>query len=135
MIQITAPLSVPTNKSKKFILNLNGYRNAHYHVLNSAKQQYKEELALQLQGLTLKPPVVLTYTLYPKTQRRTDIGNVLSIHQKFFEDALVEYGCLSDDNYHTIIQTLYKFGSVDPTNPRVEIKIVESIYANQADAR
>jgi len=124
---ICAPLSVPTSKSKKFILNLNQYRNTHFIVLNKAKHEYKEEIASQLEGLSFKPPIIVTYTLYPKTKRRTDLGNVLSIHQKFFEDALVESGCITDDDYHTIVQTLFKFGSVDPSNPRVEIKIVESL--------
>jgi len=126
-MNICAPLSVPVSKSKKFILNLNQYRNAHYFTMNNAKREYKAFLAPLLEGLTLNPPVIVTYTLYPKTKRRTDLGNVLSIHQKFFEDALVELGCLADDDYHTIVQTLFKFGSIDPTNPRVEIDIVESL--------
>lgn len=124
---VSAPLSVPVTKSKKFILNLNQYRNAHYFTLNNAKREYKSAIEAQIASVVLKSPVMVTYTYFPKTKRRTDLGNVLSIHQKFFEDSLVELGCLTDDDYKTIIQTTYAFGAVDPDNPRVEIKIVESI--------
>ena len=69
--------------------------------------------------------VTITYTLYPKTKRRTDISNVLSIHSKFFEDCLVEYGLLPDDNYIYIPIVSYVFGKVDKDNPRVEIEVKE----------
>lgn len=124
---VSAPLSVPTGKTKKFILNLNQYRNTHYYTLNTAKREYKEIVSSQLVGCALNPPVIVTYTYYPKTKRRTDLGNVLSIHQKFFEDSLVELGCLGDDDYTIIVQTIYAFGDVDKDNPRVDIKISESL--------
>ena len=40
---ITSPLYVYVGK-KKFMLNMNDYRNAHYQVLNKAKVEYKRLL-------------------------------------------------------------------------------------------
>jgi Holliday junction resolvase RusA-like endonuclease len=69
------------------------------------------------------PPVTITYTYYPPDKRESDLGNVLPIHGKFFEDALVECGCLKDDSYKYINQIIYRIGSIDKANPRVEIEI------------
>ena len=120
---IESPLRVRTGKGKYFTLGLNTYRNTHYFVLNKAKKQYKEDISYQLEGITLTTPLKITYTLYPKTKRLTDIGNICSIHQKFFEDALVEFGIIEDDNYNFIKETEFIFGSVDKHNPRVDIEI------------
>jgi len=67
--------------------------------------------------------VEITYTLYPKSRRRTDIGNVVAIHKKFVEDALVGYGILVDDDYLHIIANHEFFGEVLPKNPHVKIEI------------
>ena len=89
---IKSPLRVPTSKKRNFTLNLNQYRNTHFHVLNKAKVLYKEIITPQIASLSLFTRVKVIYTYYPPTKRRTDLGNVLSIHQKFFEDAFVEAG-------------------------------------------
>lgn len=126
MHKIIAPLFVPQSKNKNFILNLNVYRNAHYQTLNTVKLRYKQILEEQIKELPeFKEQIQIVYRLFPKTRRRTDIGNVLSIHQKFFEDALTEYGKIVDDNYLYVPKTAQIFGEVDPTNPRVEIEITE----------
>ena len=69
--------------------------------------------------------ISITYTLYPKTKRRTDISNVLSIHSKFFEDSLVDHGLLVDDNYNYLPIVIFVFGKVDKENPRVDIEVKE----------
>ena len=79
----------------------------------------------QISFLPKMESVELLYTLYPKTKRLTDISNVLSIHDKFFCDALVEAGKLPDDNYIHLKKITYQFGEIDPKNPRVEITIEE----------
>jgi Holliday junction resolvase RusA-like endonuclease len=119
---IYSPLRVPVGK-KLFTCNLNIYRNTFYQTLNRAKVEYKKMIKGQLEGLVLKPPVTIIYTYYPPDKRVSDLGNVLPIHAKFFEDTLVESGCLKDDNYKFINQTIYRFGAIDKGNPRVEIEI------------
>lgn len=122
---INSPLSVPISKRKKFILNLNTYRNAHYQVLNTAKRAYKAAVADQVAALPNLHRVIICYTLYPKTRHLTDIGNVVSIHKKFLEDALVEAGKIEDDNYLFVLGGSEDFGRVDKDNPRVEASIME----------
>lgn len=82
------------------------------------------ELPKKLIG-KLSSPIEVKYVYFPGTKRLTDLGNVLSIHQKFFEDALVELGYLEDDNYNHIISSTQAFGGVCKENPRVEIHITE----------
>ena len=122
---IKAPLFVLVGK-KRCPINLNWYRNAHFHVSNKSKILYKELLKGQLEGLILIPPLTITYTYYPPDKRLSDLGNVLTIQSKYFEDALVELGYISDDNYTVINQSIYKFGHLDRDNPRVEIEIRSS---------
>jgi len=55
----------------------------------------------------------------------TDLGNVLSIVQKFTEDAMVEFGIIEDDNYKIIGRVVHDFGEVDKFKPRVELRISE----------
>ena len=127
---ITAPLRVLVSKKKWFVFNLNVYRNSHFQALNKAKKLYKEELKQQITLLPSLTKIQVDYYLYPKTKRRTDLGNVLSIHQKFFEDALVELGIIPDDDYKHIIKSTQNFGELDKDNPRVEIEITEITDAN-----
>jgi len=122
-MKFISPLKVPVSKSKFFILNINNYRNTHYHVLNKAKIAYKEHMYEQIKDIPVLSCVKIKYTLYPGTKRRTDTSNVLSIHDKFFADALVENGKLEDDNYLFVTGSEYLFGGVDKKNPRVEIEI------------
>jgi Holliday junction resolvase RusA-like endonuclease len=124
-VKIVAPLSVQQSKKKRFSLNLNVYRNSHFFTLNKAKKDYKAEIQSQFAGIPVMQRVELTFTLYPKTKRLCDISNVLSIHDKFFCDALVEAGKIPDDNYLHLKKVTYMMGEVDKDNPRVEIFIEE----------
>jgi len=119
---IESPLSVPVGR-KEFILNLNHYRNAHYQTLNKAKIAYKQLIHSQIAKLPKMNKIIVHYTIYPKSRHLTDIGNVVSIHKKFFEDALVEAGKLPDDNYQHLLSSNERFGYVDKDNPRVTISI------------
>jgi len=80
----------------------------------------------QLEGVKLKTPVKLNFTLWKKDRRVGDRANVLSVIEKFFCDALVEYGCLTDDNDGYISEQSYRTGGIDKDFPRVEIEIIEN---------
>jgi len=129
---VIAPLFCMQTRLKKFIYNLNIYRNAHYRTLSSVKIKYKAQVLDQIKELPTLTAVRLTYTLYPKTHRRTDLTNVLCIHDKFFADALVEAGKLEDDDYKHIVKTTYLFGKVDKVSPRVEIHIEEVVRSSKS---
>ena len=123
---LNLPLTVPVSRKKKFTLNLNAYRNTHYLVLNNAKIAFKEAVAHLIKPLPFYEKIRLTYTLFPKTHRKADVANVCSVVDKFFSDSLVEFGKLSDDNYDYLPEVSFRFGSVDKSNPRVEV-FIESI--------
>lgn len=84
---------------------------------------YKSVMEDQIALLPVFDRIHLTYTVYPKTRRLCDISNVCSVHDKFFCDAIVDLGKLSDDNYKFLPEITYRFGEVDKNNPRVEILI------------
>ena len=84
-------------------------------------------MADQLKGLILVPPVALLFIYFAPDKRIRDLGNMLAIHEKYFSDALVELGCLPDDSYEYINEIVYRFGSIDKLNPRVEISIKSNL--------
>lgn len=125
MYRFSSPLQIFVGK-RKFILNLNNYRNTHYRVLNNAKVTYKMLMKKQIEKLPrLQPPIQITYTVFKGDKRNCDIGNICSVHQKFFEDALVELGKLPDDNHNMIKRTIYEWGGIDKLSPCVQIMIEE----------
>ena len=122
---IISPLSVPVSKKNKFILNVNNYRNAHYHVLNKAKITYRELISGQLKSIPELKMIAVTYILSPSSKRKTDLDNVICIHKKFFQDALVLSGKIPDDSYEYIKYNNEYFGCISKENPRVEVTIME----------
>ncbi len=127
-MKIILPLCIILPRRKKnqtFYLNLNFYRNAHFQILNQAKVIYHTAVKVLNPGLKLSagPPYSFIYTLYPRNKGRVDLGNVLSIVQKFTEDALVEMGVIPDDDYKIIREVTYKIGQIDKENPRAELEI------------
>lgn len=126
MYRLSSPLSITVSR-RKFYLNLNTYQRSHYITLNRAKMLYKEHMKKQVEKLPqLQPPIQITYRVYKGDNRRCDTGNICSIHQKFFEDTLVELGKLPDDNHNIIVRSVFEWGGVDKLNPGVEIMIEEA---------
>lgn len=124
---INLPYSIPVGKKDdKFYVNLNQYRNAHYHTLNSAKITFKELIDDQVKQLPKFNIIKLWYRVFAPSKRLVDTNNICSIADKFFCDALVEAGKLEDDNYNFLIETRFTFGGIDKGNPRVEVEIEET---------
>lgn len=135
VIRIDSPLWVPINSKKKFILNLNNYRNAYFRVLNTSKQVYKQHITTLIEKEIYYElsKIAIQYKIFKGDERRFDIGNIASIHQKFFEDALVESGHLPDDRAANIPLVFYSYGGISRTNPRVEVTIYD--LTNRADKK
>ncbi len=124
MHELILPISVPVTKGgKKFHLNLNQYRNAHYQTLNKAKKAFKEEVEEQIKALPFMPKVAITFVFHPGKGIIPDTANVCCITEKFFCDALVELGKLKDDTRDYVLGTQYLPGERDPSNPRVVARI------------
>jgi Holliday junction resolvase RusA-like endonuclease len=127
--KIISPLFVElprkTKANKKVYLNMNTYRNLHHRISNDAKILYKELLREQLQDLTIKTPVEVTYKVFKKTNRKLDKMNVVSVVSKFLLDAITEYKCWIDDNDDYVKTETILPTELDKINPRVEITIKE----------
>lgn len=80
-------------------------------------------MAQQICGLPVFEKVAVTFHIYAKDKRLFDVGNIRSIHEKFYLDALVELGKLPEDNYLHVPETHTYFKGIDKNNPRVEIII------------
>ena len=58
-------------------------------------------------------------------KREADIGNIHSVVEKYFLDALVESHRLPDDGPRYVVGANYEFAGFDVKNPRCEIEILE----------
>lgn len=127
-IKIILPVSISVGKEKKFILNLNQYRNAHHFTLSLAKKNYTLVVLSKVPPLGYKiKSCELEYIYYHGNKGTIDVSNPCSIIDKFTCDALTKRGYWEDDNYKTIKKITYIFGGVDKDNPRCEliIKVIE----------
>lgn len=98
------------SKSKVKPLNMNVYRNLHFHSLNYQKKAFKELVEPLLRDLPRMEQIELRYQIFPKTKRLFDVVNVASIVDKYFSDALSEIGIIPDDNYLHIPDVRIGFG-------------------------
>ena len=121
---ISLPIKINVGK-KYFYLNLNQYRNAHFHVLNKAKAQFSQIIAPLLKDVPHLQQCRFHYIYYAPSKREVDVANVCSIVDKFFSDVFVTAGKLIDDNYNYLDQVTYSFGGIDCDNPRVDVLITQ----------
>ena len=130
-IVIICPLFVEWRsgrKMKKFILNMNNYRNRHHNDLSKAKKRYSQELSKQI--FKLDPikngPYIFKFDYYHGNRRLFDVANPVSIIDKFATDALVNAGVIDDDNINFISKVEYQYCGIDKDNPRCELRIVKA---------
>ncbi len=126
-------LMIKTGKNKKTgknqfknALNLNFYRNAHYIFNDRAKKEFKEIISPQINALKGYSVIRPVYRYW--LARKADIGNVHSVVEKYFLDALVETGKIKDDSCNDVLGADYEFMGIDRENPRCEIEIKELKY-------
>lgn len=111
--------------NKKFALNLNVYRNAHYQVLNNAKKNFKHQLLAAYPEITrIKADrIEIEYYIERCDYRKFDTMNIISIVDKFFCDALVEVGCIHDDNYNYVTYKVIQTSAYPVKMPNKKIHI------------
>ena len=121
-IKLDLPLYVFVSKVRKKWLTLNSYRNWHYKVSNNCKKKFKEDIK-HLMNFNLKGQVRIDYEYYAPDKRKRDLMNVISVIDKFFQDAMVEGGCIEADDVSIVIEVNSKFMGIDRENPRLEVTI------------
>lgn len=123
-IKVTLPISILSGKKKirKYHLNLNQYRNWHFQVSNNIKKQFKQEVKGFL-DFSFYGKIQIEYTYFAPDARVRDLMNYITVVDKFFQDALVEEGCIDSDDTNTVVKIISIYGGVDRGNPRMEAKI------------
>ncbi len=103
--------------------SLNVYRNAHYHKNNQAKKKFKSLIHDQLIKFDPIEGQLKFKYIYFARRKDSDLSNVCAVIIKFFEDSLVEYGLIPDDNVQIVVSIKQEFGGMDRKKPRVECEI------------
>lgn len=115
-----------TKPPKKYAMSLNNYRNSHHRANHEAKLVYSKLIAPQLKKLPVYTgPIKLTLTINPPSRRRYDLDNYGGVTAKFFQDALVEQGCIVDDDSTHIVELKVLPGKVSPKTPGITIQITK----------
>lgn len=124
---VRLPTYVNVSKSTKKAVNLNIYRNLHYHHLNTQKQNFEEEAMKLLAHVPRAELIAIHYTINASRNGRLDTMNVGSIVDKYFSDTLVAAGKIPDDDYKHVVFNSFSFGGVNPLDgyATAEIYILE----------
>lgn len=126
--KVSLPLYIETGvrKKKKHYLTLNNYRNWQFRVSNNIKKVYTAQVGKLLKDIPkLSSPISLSYTIYYMNRRKFDLDNYGAVASKFFQDTLVTFNKIPDDDYDNVVEVVFKFGGIDKENPRIECSIKE----------
>jgi len=130
MIQFNLPVyyteTFKTKPDKTFLVSLNWYRNAHYHIQNKVKQYFSDLVKKELVG---KSPLTTQYCItyiYHYKNKTSDLPNVTPMTSKWVNDVLQAEGLVSNDNVQYLTKEIHEVGTFDKLNPRVEITIKET---------
>ena len=114
-----------TKKDNKILVGMNWYRNAHFRNSNQVKQYYHELIFLKvLKSQRIKGSYQVEYLLYP-SNANCDLMNVVSVIDKFLNDALQDCGVVVNDNVKFYKSMTAGVKEIDKINPRIEIIIEE----------
>jgi len=109
-------------KNKRVALNLNQYRNWHYLVNSKLKREFKAHIKENL-NFVVKGAVEIQYKYYAPDNRKRDLMNVVAVVDKYFQDALVETGCIEADDMSIVKKVTARYLGIDRKNPRIEATI------------
>lgn len=123
-LDIPIKLIVGVRKKKNIFLSMNNAFKWRDVQRNSYKQAYADLIKPQIEQLPrLKRIISITYEVHRGDRRSFDVMNTVSIIDKFFEDALVVNGIITDDNFKVVPMVIGMIGEYDKSNPRVSVTI------------
>ena len=101
----TLPVYQKNKNGKDFLLSMNWYNTTNNFVIDPYKKLYHKLVAEQLYFASEDDKLKQYKTHYKLYIDKTncDMMNVVSVIDKFFQDGLVEFGLVEDDNV-----TIYK---------------------------
>ena len=119
-LEIVIPGQVVSQKNNKQIIPSKPPRLVDNAIVKKWRKETSEYLSDTYKDNLRGKQVVAIYTFYLKDRVRRDIDNMISS----CNDALVESGILSDDNWK-VLRIGGAEATVDKDNPRAEIVLVE----------
>ena len=67
------------------------------------------------------------FVLYKPNNRRLDTDNYTTVHKKFFNDAMTNYGIIEDDDTDHAPLQIGMYGGIDKENPRVDVYVSQDL--------
>ena len=123
-LDIPIKLIVGVRKKKNVFLSMNNAFKWRDVQRNTYKQAYADLIKPQIEQLPkLKRIISITYEVHRGDRHSFDVMNTVSIIDKFFEDALVVNGIITDDNFKVVPMVIGMIGEYDKSNPRVNVTI------------
>ena len=120
---------------KKLVINgrlpgLNEYIDAERRNRQAAAKMKREaeEIVIWSAKASLRGPIrtpVVMHYLWVEPNRKRDKDNISGYFHKIFQDALVEFGAIADDDWKHI-RGMSDYFEVDKGFPRIEVVIEES---------
>jgi len=114
-----------TKPNKTFLLSMNKWNTAHYHLRNDIKQFYNDAFVSTITKANL-PKITGKYEtayVYYYKNSQSDLSNVCSLVSKAFLDAAQQANLVSEDNVKFCMKEAFYVGEQDKENPRVEVYI------------
>lgn len=121
---MSLPLYITNRSNKRKWLTLNNYRNWHYQVSNDIKRRFKADISRML-NFRINGKVKIEYFYFAPDKRTRDLMNVISVVDKFFQDAMVEFGCIETDDLSTVVEVNSCYMGIDKANPRLDVIITK----------
>tara|TARA_R110002033_G_scaffold6493_4_gene25364 strand:+ start:2284 stop:2598 length:315 start_codon:yes stop_codon:yes gene_type:complete len=103
---------------------MNNYRNWHYQVSNDIKRKFKSNISHKL-DFRFDGKIRIEYFYFAPDNRTRDLMNVISVVDKFFQDAMVENDCIVSDDLSTVVEVNSCYMGVDKQNPRLDVMITK----------
>lgn len=89
---------------------------------NNLKRNYKETISQYL-DFKFDGEISIHYDYYAPDKRVRDLMNVVSVVDKFFQDTLVDKGCILADDTSIVKTISVKYKGIDKGNSRIEATI------------
>jgi len=133
MYKISLPIyytqKFKNKKDKNILVGMNWYRNSNFFINNKVKKHYKDLIEDKLFYFIddqIEGKYKVKYKLYYKNPR-SDMMNIVSVIDKFLNDALQDYGLVKEDNVKFYTRCVVEVAEQDKENPRIEIEIEEMV--------
>lgn len=118
---VVLPIWIFSGKNR-YYLNMNQYHNWYYVLRGKIKKKFQEQVKDSL-GFSFSGEIEIYYQYFAPDKRKRDLMNVISVADKFFQDAMSENGCIEDDNTRIVKKVTCKYMGIDRENPRIEATI------------